>query len=440
MASKNRIRENKPSTQPAAQYSPKVATSQGEEKSKPISIQARRVRTVCMIVFIGLVCSLLFHNYQASLPEKDVYPYNTFLFKQTDRFNDFNNIYTASADLNPFSSSVSVYFPFTYIITYLFTKMDQSIALGLFLMSFVAFYVYYLYKNLPLSESFQKIIAIVILSAMSYPFLFLVDRANLEAWGFISIASFLYFYVKKQDFPAVICLAIATSFKLYPALFAVLFLIDRKYLMALYTGLIAGVLALGSAAILKGGIAGSIAGQKKCLEIFNQVYLNGSSHGMQHSSSFFVPLKLFYYNILATSGNYPANYENFFNNNYFLVAIVLFLPILFVLLRYQLPLWKKVALMVSTFILLPQISYDYKLISLMIPVVLYFQAEEQGKFDKYYAILFGLLLIPKDYYIITIDLSISSILTPIILLVLMILLVVETVKESPKLNWSNNGA
>ena len=422
-----------PAVKQAAKEQP--ASKKEQKATEPDSFKLKRLRMICLIVVAGLVCSLLYHHYQVANLDKDYYPFNTFLFNPADRFNDFNNIFKATADLNPFAYSVSVYFPFTYIVMHIFNVFDINTALLVFNISFIIFFLKYLYSNMPRMEAINKVISVLILSVLTYPFLFVVDRGNLEAWGFMAIAMFIYFYLRGNDMLSVVFLAIAVCFKLYPAVLAVLFILDRKYLMVVYTGLISAALTVISAALLKGGVVESVKGQLRCLAAFNKSYIGGGSHGLQHSSSLFVPLKLLYYNFLARFQYYPKGYESSFNSTYFIVALFLFALLGFVIFRYQLSFWKRIALLVMIFILLPQISYDYKLISVFIPMVLFINSDEVSKYNKYYTILFGLLLIPKDYIIIVNDLSVSSVFNPLIILSLILLIVVDAVKTGERLKF-----
>jgi hypothetical protein len=50
-------------------------------------------------------------------------------------------------------------------------------------------------------------------------------------------------------------------------------------------------------------------------------------------------------------------------------------------------------------LLLPPISANYKLLHLFIPLYIFVNNEQRSKFDILYLLLFGLLLIPKDVFI-----------------------------------------
>jgi hypothetical protein len=94
--------------------------------------------------------------------------------------------------------------------------------------------------------------------------------------------------------------------------------------------------------------------------------------------------------------------------------------------RYKLTLWKKVTILVLSFIVLPQISFDYKLVSLTIPLMLFIGSDEQSKYNVHFSILFGLLLIPKDYFMIVSDVSISIIINPLLIFILLCLIFIDS--------------
>ncbi len=69
-------------------------------------------------------------------------------------------------------------------------------------------------------------------------------------------------------------------------------------------------------------------------------------------------------------------------------------------------------------LLLPQVTFDYKMIHLYIALMLFLNSQKQSPYDILYAILFGLLLIPKDYLYIQPDISIAVFLNPLLMLMI----------------------
>ncbi len=381
-----------------------------------------KVDILKIVVVVGFTLSVLYHyvlvNYQGLIQ----YPYNTFLFNPADKFNDFFNIYKASISLNPYQSPLSVYFPFTFIIMYLFSFLKAQFALYVFLLLFVVFFIFYIYKNTNFLKGKDTFFLAFIFIFMSYPSLFLLDRGNVEGFVFIFLILFFLSYQQKNDAGSIIWLSFASAMKLYPLAFVALFFIDKKYKQLFLTLALTVSISILSAVVLDGGLIASYGGVKRNLALFAKGYFS-SVNGLQHNSSLFGFFRLL-------QGFFPST--SFFVNSYNFLAIVIGgAMIIWMLFREHL-LWKKVSLLVFIILLLPQVSFDYKLIHLFIPILLFVRAAS-AKFDMVYAILFGLLIIPKDYYVINVDISIAVIINPLLMISIMGIFVVQNYMETSRL-------
>jgi hypothetical protein len=95
--------------------------------------------------------------------------------------------------------------------------------------------------------------------------------------------------------------------------------------------------------------------------------------------------------------------------------------------------WKKVSILIFAMILLPHISADYRLIYIFMPLFLFINSAERDKYDMFYVIAFGLLLIPKDYYIFSkaisdsgfSDISIAVVLNILIIIAMMAVIIID---------------
>ena len=82
-------------------------------------------------------------------------------------------------------------------------------------------------------------------------------------------------------------------------------------------------------------------------------------------------------------------------------------------------------LLVIAINLFPYVSADYKLIHLFIPLILFFISRSDDDSHKKYAILFGLLFIPRSFYWIMSEqgyVSASIILNPLIMCMFIVFL------------------
>lgn len=373
---------------------------------------------ICGIVIAGFAISVIYHYLSAFILGFDFYPYNTFLHAQKDRFSDFYTLYNASKELDPYLYPSSIFLPFPFFFTYLFTFFKPLTSLILVTITFIVFFITYLYKNIQIHDKFVRMLVIFILTFMSYPILFSIDRGSIEIWMFISLAFFMYFYMKGMDYFSVLFLSVAISFNFYSGVFAILFLIDKKYIHFLLAGLGSILLTIGSAVLLKGGMVATYKGLMMNLAVFRNEYLSGGINSLHDSISLYAPLKLVFGDNL------------FLGKFYCILAIVLFSIIVIFLFKYKLSTWKVVTLLMFSYILLPQISSDHKLITLFIPIILFLNTKEYSKFDMLYSLFFGVLLIPKNYFIISGDVNISVFLNPVIIIIPVILIFYEAITKN----------
>lgn len=363
----------------------------------PIIPKIKRIETIRFIVIAGFASSVIFH-YVAGTYFGYGYPYATFLYNPADRFNDFFNIYNSTIYLDPYAKAISVYFPFAYMPIYLLTSFRPSVAYTLFAGLFWLFLIVAMLKQVPVENIPNRLLTLLSLSVLSYPVLFAIDRGNLECLVFIALGLFLHCYATNRENCAALFLACAIAMKLYPGIFVVLFLSDRKWKPILLTLVFTVMLTIGSAFLLAGGVRGSLAGMQKNLLIFKIQYID-TLHGLQHSSSFFVPAKLLA-ELVGFAELIPTLYP--------IGALLLFVLTSAWVIFNERELWKKVAILSFMMILLPQVSYDYKLIHTLFPLLLFTGSMSQSRFDAVYSVLFGLLLIPKDYYYLIGDISING--------------------------------
>jgi hypothetical protein len=170
------------------------------------------------------------------------------------------------------------------------------------------------------------------------------------------------------------------------------------------------VLALSvfSAAVLEGGVQASIQGLQHNLGLFKETYLqsimwlhfNTSLYGaifILGEKFTFLTIVIKYYIVLA------------------LIAFVL--TSLFIICKEK-EFWRRVSLLVFMMLLLPQLTHDYKMIHLYIAMMLFLNSQKQSPYDMLYTILFGLLLIPKDYLLLQGDISIAVFLNPLFMLMI----------------------
>ena len=179
----------------------------------------------------------------------------------------------------------------------------------------------------------------------------------------------------------------------------------------------------------RGGFYENLQEMFSLFQGFNQSY--SGAHGLQHNVSYYGVLKLitvgYYYTV---QGIHDAATASMLANGVlkipymFLVGLIFAFVVLHVL-KYEQTYWKNVYLLSATMILFPHVSFDYKLIHLLIPIIIFLQDESWTPFRKGYLVLFGIMLIPNNYLYIRGDISIAVIVYPIIMTILAILVIIE---------------
>lgn len=417
-----------------------------------------KINLVSTVIFIGFALSVFFH-YILGAYLKMGYPFNTFLFNPSNRFMDFFNVYKLTDSLNPYvqTNHLSIYFPFANIFFYFFALIPLSVSFPIFSLIFVLYFVYYNYKNLTAETADVGKLNIIknlfVFSILSYPFLFLIDRGNLEAYVFILLSLFVYFYAEKSYLKSILCLSFATSMKLYPIVFLALFIPGKKFREIFYTLFLVLFQSVTSLLFFKGGFLNNINYFLQHLSIYNKDYVIGDL-GLSYGSSLLGVLKVI---IFKTHSQLAIqNLGGILNvivfkiqssqltevitkalQTYNIVAIVSVILILAYLIFIEKVFWKKITLLTLSTIIFMPVSGDYKLIHIFIPLWLFINNKKDlsKKSGIFYAIFFALLLIPKDYLFFLVDqrwphfFSTSILLNPLIMSIIIFAIVAEGVKK-----------
>ena len=100
--------------------------------------------------------------------------------------------------------------------------------------------------------------------------------------------------------------------------------------------------------------------------------------------------------------------------------------------------WKSILVAVAAMLLLTPISFDYKLLHLILPMLLFINAPGSTQ-DRTLTILFGLLMIPKAWFFLHREISIAVILNPA-LICLMLIIILVTQSDRPTVTDSTGTA
>lgn len=386
--------------------------------------KSNKVLVLSTIVLIGFFIAVVFHYFLGDYLGLS-YPYNTFLHLPGAVATDFTGLMTFIRDLNPYQApNLWVnYFPLAYIILFPFSLLKSDmISYAVFLVIFGSFWIpmnikMFGCKNLNKVQNLQNIF---ILTALSYPFLNLLDRGNFDIFLVILMTGFIYLFKSKRFFASLVVLAIMNAIKPFFLVFLLLFLFQKKHKEAFLSLLLSAILVIGGFLVFKGGLYYQMEVLLKSLMMTKKDFVYDVGGGLANSSSLFMALKLiFCYDLNLITTKELVNICN-------LVNIAITIIVAFFTYKERV-FWKQITLLTLYMLTVPFIIFDYKLIFLFIPIWLFVNAKEKSKYDLIYIILFGLLLIPKRY-LITLSGKIvlfSIVLNPLIMLVFIGLIIFD---------------
>jgi len=358
-----------------------------------------KIYLISFIILVGTSISIAYHYFQGFYLGNP-YPYNTFLFTPMYRFSDFTSITNEIHNLNPYFGATSGQYPFLLMVGYLFSLIPESYSYIVFLVMVTGLFLYFNRIRLWNFNWYRSITPIFIITFLSYPFLFTIDRGNFEILVFIFVLAFSFYFVKKQYAISAILLSCAIAMKVLPALLLILFIPEKKWRELVLCIACSIILTLFSLICFKGGLLANLTYLLNFSNIssnwnFMQFVSIEPGTFIQRGVSLLTLIKIF---VLETSITLPQFIVANFSKLYVLSAGILLLPILFYVIFVEKILWKRTALAVFAMLLLPPISADYKLLYVFIPLFIYINTEKISYSDILYISLFGLLLIPKDYY------------------------------------------
>lgn len=371
-----------------------------------------KIALLVLIVAAGFFAAVAYH-YVMGLYLGRAWPANSFLYVPEDRFLDFKLVVRQSAGLDPFGQDIGGFAgaPFTQLVAYLFSLVRPAwLQLPLF---FAAFFVVFLpmVKRLlcgpGVKLTYHHLPALFVMAFLTYPVLFAFDRANFDLLVCVSIFLFAFMYQGERYRASAAFMALAIALKPYAIVLAAVYLFHRRYRDLALVILGALLLSALSLALFKDGL---LVEAQKYLSALSQTGTNLSGGAAQNYTS---DLYGFLTAVIKVVGNalgidragttmyLPAH--PLATTLYGLGAILAFLYFAIHLHRQPRPLWKVLAVLTILLVLLPYNSGDYRLTYLLMPLMMYLAVTERTPHDLLIVVLWGLLLVPKNY--LTLDLA-----------------------------------
>jgi len=397
----------------------------------------KKINFVIAIILTGFMCSVCFHyikGYYFHLP----YPHNTFLFTPGDKFADYFNILNWNKDLNPYFQNVATaQYPLLNFLSYLLSLINRLISFCLYNAVVISLFCYLNAIALDCKDKIQLYIRTFVFSFLTYPFLFTIDRGNFESLLCVFLMLFIYFYQQKKYIVSTLFLAFAISMKLFPVFLVVLLIAEKKYRQLLFAILFVAGITLLCLATFSGGLEANLRMLISGANLQNNsnvLSFTGNNTMVQRGVTLFTFCKVIFCQLDVINRIDMVRFLAFYKVVMLFFSCLLSFYVVFVEKEF----WKRVAVLVFMMLLFPQISADYKLIHIVIPLLLFINAVCDQKFDLFYTVMFSLLMIPKDYLLLycvssdagTNDISIAVLLNPIIMIAMMAVIVITGIRRT----------
>jgi len=385
---------------------------------------------ISSIVLFGFAIATV-RNYIFSQYLQLTYPLNTFLFNPADRFNDFFSMLKVCSGNNPYgvgNASGSSYFPVANSIMFILGLAGNSyISLVILYVMFTLVLGLFIKTMFGKKLTFENIPAFIIITFTTYPFLFNLDRGNIDMVVFMFLVGFFYFHDKGKPLLSILLLALAISMKLYPAVFLILLLKDKKYKEIAAVIAISVLLTLGALLSFTGTITENIQALLRNLGSFNQDF--NSFYGLQHNLSLYGVIRVVTF-IFMTLIHGEVIHGVFRDAIpwYSMAVLVLFFGICIYILFFENRKWKNVTMLTIVMLIFPNVSFDYRLIFLFVPLVYFIREGIDSKFRNLYLLLFSLLLVPHNYIYLYWDISTGVLIYPTLMVMIIGLIFYERIR------------
>lgn len=355
------------------------------------SVMARNMAYSLAIAFIFTV----FYYYSVGMFYEKSFPFNTFLPGPVTRFGDLYG--TIDIWVRMKFNGVgygSSYFPSMYLLVdllYSTFKSGPVIALNT---AFLSLTIFIFIRATSYFSMFERVSISVLLTVASYPVLFTVHTANLEIFVFIFIVLFVWAYSSANYKLSSAFIGYAISMKLFPGIFLLFYLKDRRFKLIGLTLFFVLIYSLLPLAIFPGGFddgiwqfVGRLRESQKMY--FDLMVMGGSGNAFGHS--ILNSIRIISPGLIADMSLIVSNYSIFCLIALSALASWIFIrPTNFV---------NTLLICVCLMCLLPFTSTDYKLIHFIIPFAILI-AGPDSKLPMRAScqlILIGLIFVPKTW-------------------------------------------
>jgi Glycosyltransferase family 87 len=348
------------------------------------------------------------------------YPFSTFLFNPSDKFvpgapgvgthyfGDLYGLWRHTRDANPYRHPSipypSNYLPFTHVLFKPLSWLSYPIASAGFLIGSLLATMAICWRWIEAQERVVHALLTLIIACLSYPVLFALDRGNVDILGFILLWLMIEAISRGAWTAAAVLLALGASMKGVPGILILLFVPARQWRAALLAIGLTVALSVVGLAIMHGGIVDNFNGLRDAIQSFNRTVDQGTT-GLQHDSSIHGLLAVLeHWGLGGATGAAAA-----------LSAVLVVVAVLGSLLL-PLALWERLTVLTVAFILAPTVTFDYRLVFMLLPVGVVLSGRHTPEVPAYVIVLFGLLLIPKEWPLLWADVGLGTLVNPLLML------------------------
>lgn len=350
-------------------------------------------------IFYGVMILSIFIYFLVLVLSKGRVGKGIFFVDSNDTFMDFFNVVYMNYGMDPIPKNI--YPPFAALLMLPFysiipreivvngslaIRASQAGLISLFL--FIISSVYFLLVAVDYSKKGgfveKKVISFIILFSM--PFLYQFERQNLIIFSLIFLMGFIFLKDSENRYIreiALISLACSACIKVYPAIFGLLLIKEKRYkesIRAIIYGLIIFIVPF----FIFGGL-------DKISDLIKNIL---STNENFYSLGF--GLKVDMINLLRILGYYLGISDDIvirFGEKFVYLLLAISIPALLFLKSK----WKTIALLTCIIVSTPNFSWTYTLIYFIIPIILFLDTNEsRGRSDYIFLITFLAILIPIE--------------------------------------------
>lgn len=235
-----------------------------------------------------------------------------------------------------------------------------------------------------------RAIMLLLLFLFSPGYIYCIERGNMVILSTIFLLAFVGWYDSDNKYEreiALVSLALAAAMKIYPAVFGVLLLFQKKWKDAIKT-VIYGIIAFVFPFVMFGGIQSIVTMVK------NITYL--SVETISDTRNFGYGYKINIKNIILAVCQWFRVNESVRKYACTSGIIVIILCIIIILWKSN-EKWQRIWGLTLVLTLLPSFSWLYNSVYFIIPMLIYLKEHKATKFDVLYDVCFTFLIAPLPY-------------------------------------------